>query len=54
MDQATNKLMQRFYQNLLSGTSRPKVLPAAKEALRRKSSFAHPYYWAAFVLFVLY
>jgi CHAT domain-containing protein/tetratricopeptide (TPR) repeat protein len=48
-DQATSKLMQAFYQNLLSGMSKPKALQAAKEALR-KNGFAHPYYWAAFVL----
>jgi CHAT domain-containing protein len=41
--------MQLFYQNLLSGLSKPKALQAAKEAMR-KSGFAHPYYWAAFVL----
>jgi CHAT domain-containing protein len=48
-DQATSKLMQVFYQNLLSGMSKPKALQAAKETMR-KSGFAHPYYWAAFVL----
>jgi CHAT domain-containing protein len=48
-DQATSKLMQVFYQNLLSGMSKSKALQAAKETMR-KSGFAHPYYWAAFVL----
>jgi CHAT domain-containing protein len=41
--------MQLFYQNLLSGLSKAKALQAAKESMR-KSGFAHPYYWAAFVL----
>jgi CHAT domain-containing protein/tetratricopeptide (TPR) repeat protein len=48
-DQATSKLMQVFYQNLLNGMSKPRALQAAKETMR-KSGFAHPYYWAAFVL----
>jgi CHAT domain-containing protein len=41
--------MQTFYQNLLTGMRKAKVLQAAKETMR-KSGFAHPYYWAAFVL----
>jgi CHAT domain-containing protein len=41
--------MQAFYQNLLSGRSKPQALQAAKENLR-KSGFAHPYFWGAFVL----
>jgi CHAT domain-containing protein len=48
-DVATSKLIQVFYQNLLNGVSKPKALQATKETLR-KSGFAHPYYWAAFVL----
>jgi CHAT domain-containing protein/tetratricopeptide (TPR) repeat protein len=48
-DEATSKLMRLFYQNLLSGLSKPRALQAAKESMR-KSGFAHPYYWAAFVL----
>jgi CHAT domain-containing protein len=48
-DVATSKLMQVFYQNLLNGMSKPSALQAAKETMRKKG-FAHPYYWAAFVL----
>jgi CHAT domain-containing protein/Tfp pilus assembly protein PilF len=48
-DVATSKLMQVFYQNLLNGMSKPSALQAAKETMRKRG-FAHPYYWAAFVL----
>jgi CHAT domain-containing protein len=48
-DEATSRLMQAFYQNLLSGMSKPQALQAAKETLRQ-SGFAHPYFWGAFVL----
>jgi CHAT domain-containing protein len=48
-DEATSRLMQLFYRHLLSGLSKAKALQAAKESMR-KSGFAHPYYWAAFVL----
>ncbi len=54
-DDATNELMQLFYQNLLRGESKAQALRAAQCALlhRAESVYAHylhPYYWAAFRL----
>jgi tetratricopeptide (TPR) repeat protein len=54
-DNATNELMQLFYQHLLHGESRAQALRAAQCALlhRAESVYAHyphPYYWAAFRL----
>ncbi|MCS6905847.1 MAG: CHAT domain-containing protein [Bacteroidia bacterium] len=48
-DEATSKLMRIFYEKLLGGVSKHRALQMAKEKLR-KSSYAHPYYWGAFVL----
>jgi CHAT domain-containing protein len=51
-DNATNELMQLFYQNLLRGESKVEALKNAQYTLlhREGSSYAHPYYWAAFRL----
>jgi tetratricopeptide (TPR) repeat protein len=51
-DDATNELMQLFYQNLLRGESKAQALRTAQRALLHgtKSAYAHPYYWAAFRL----
>ncbi len=51
-DNATNELMQLFYQNLLRGESKVQALKNAQCSLlhRSGSSYAHPYYWAAFRL----
>jgi CHAT domain-containing protein len=51
-DNATNELMQLFYQNLLRGESKVEALKNAQCTLlhRSGSSYAHPYYWAAFRL----
>lgn len=51
-DNATNELMQLFYQNLLRGDSKVQALQAAQRALiqRTPSSYSHPFYWAAFRL----
>jgi tetratricopeptide (TPR) repeat protein len=51
-DNATNKLMQLFYQNLLKGESKVQALRAAQCSLLHQTSlnFAHPYFWGAFRL----
>lgn len=51
-DNATSELMQRFYQNLLSGASKVQALCEAQRSLIQgtNSAYTHPYYWAAFRL----
>ena len=52
-DEATTILMERFYRGWLQhGLSRFAALQQAQQALREHADgrFAHPYYWAAFVL----
>jgi CHAT domain-containing protein len=52
-DESTAVLMARFYQYVAQGLPLPEALRQAKEALRTESAgrFAHPFYWAPFVLF---
>jgi CHAT domain-containing protein len=49
-DGATAVLMRRFYANLAAGLARGEALRAAKVELAASPRYAHPYYWAAFVL----
>jgi CHAT domain-containing protein len=51
-DNATNELMQLFYQYLLKGESKAQALRAAQCSLlhRANSTYTHPYFWAAFRL----
>jgi CHAT domain-containing protein len=51
-DNATNELMQLFYEGLLKGESKVEALRAAQCNLLRRtgSSYTHPYFWAAFRL----
>jgi CHAT domain-containing protein len=52
-DEATGVLMDAFYANLLDGMGKADALQAAQAALRTNAShpeWAHPYYWAAFVV----
>jgi CHAT domain-containing protein len=51
-DNATNELMQLFYQNLLREESKVEALRNAQCTLlhRSGSSYTHPYFWAAFRL----
>jgi len=51
-DNATNELMQVFYQRLLSGDTRVQALRAAQCSLLHHTSsiYTHPYFWAAFRL----
>lgn len=54
-DDATNELMQVFYENLLRGESKAQALRAAQCSLLQRAQqdsahYAHPYFWAAFRL----
>ncbi|HRC86107.1 MAG TPA: CHAT domain-containing protein, partial [Thermoanaerobaculia bacterium] len=50
-DDATARLMERFYAELLDGHRPPaEALAAAQRALAAEPSTAHPYHWAGFVL----
>lgn len=51
-DEATNILMQRFYQSLLCGETKAQALRTAQCVLLHQQSalYAHPYFWAAFRL----
>jgi CHAT domain-containing protein len=51
-DNATNELMQLFYQRLLSGDTKVQALRAAQYSLLQQTSsvYTHPYFWAAFRL----
>jgi CHAT domain-containing protein/tetratricopeptide (TPR) repeat protein len=51
-DNATNELMQVFYQRLLSGDTRVQALRTAQCSLLHHTSsiYTHPYFWAAFRL----
>jgi CHAT domain-containing protein len=52
-DQATAQLMDRFYQALLDGQSKPAALRQAQLALLRGDEgyrYSHPFFWSPFVL----
>ena len=50
-DQSTAELMKQFYVNLSQpGQTRAEALRLAQLMLLKSSDYAHPYYWAAFVL----
>ena len=52
-DAATGALMARFYKHLLAGMGKAEALQAAQAEVRADPAhpeWAHPYYWAAFVL----
>ncbi len=51
-DNATNELMQCFYQHLLQGESKGEALRAAQCSLLHSTGtiYTHPYFWAAFRL----
>jgi len=48
-DRTTARFMTRFYQNLVEGYGKAQALRLAKIEMI-ESKFAHPYFWAAFVL----
>lgn len=47
-DQATQELMDHFYENWLAGKSKAVAFREAQTRLREK--YQHPYYWGAFVM----
>lgn len=49
-DDATALLMSEFYGALRAGRPRAAALRDAQAALRARPSWAHPFYWASFVL----
>lgn len=49
-DEASAELMRRFYRRLRRGDSKAEALRRARFELRGDPRFAHPYYWAPFVL----
>jgi CHAT domain-containing protein len=50
-DEATALLMSKFYQELAKPeVTKAEALRSAQQAILQDNKFAHPYYWAAFVL----
>ena len=49
-DQATARLMEKFYDGLRGGNSKAAALGNAQRALLSEGGAADPFYWAAFVL----
>ena len=49
-DESTALLMTHFYQALLGGATKSAALRTAQLALRDQSAYAHPYFWAPFLL----
>lgn len=50
-DESTEQFMREFYRRLSTGTSRSAALREATRALAGSERYAHPRYWAPFVLF---
>jgi len=49
-DAATGELMLSFYKHLKEGKSKAEALRAAQVEMLGQEAYAHPYYWAPFVL----
>lgn len=49
-DRSSAKLMLEFYRRLIRGKNKISALQEAKRGLVRNTMFAHPYYWAPFIL----
>ncbi len=49
-DESTKILMTDFHQNIKEGMNYAEALQAAQADLRANPMYAHPYYWAPFVL----
>lgn len=49
-DEATARFMAVFYRQLQHGASRAEALRGARLELKRSDRYAHPYYWAPYVL----
>ncbi len=50
-DESTALLMTEFYAKLREGVGKAVALQAAQMAVRSREEYAHPYYWAGFLLF---
>jgi tetratricopeptide (TPR) repeat protein len=48
-DEATDLMMAKFYENLMSGMTKQQAFITAQEYLRN-SEYAAPYFWASFIL----
>jgi CHAT domain-containing protein/Flp pilus assembly protein TadD len=48
-DQGTADLMERYYQHLIQGGGRSEALRQVQLAFLEDLTYAHPYYWAAFL-----
>ena len=49
-DEATAKLMQRFYEGLGDGQSKAKALQLAQQSLLADPEWAHPNYWSPYLI----
>ena len=49
-DSSTRALMRAFYDSMALGVGRAEALRRAKLHMLQQRRFAHPYYWAAFIL----
>lgn len=49
-DRSTEKLMDAFYRHLAQGTTKADALRRAQAELRVRKAYAHPFYWAPFVV----
>ena len=49
-DQATQKLMQGFYQNLKAGMEKDEALRQAKLSYMEEADISHPHLWSGFVI----
>jgi CHAT domain-containing protein len=49
-DVSTKQTMQEFYKELVAGQSKAESLRLAQLAVMHDPRFAHPYYWAPFVV----
>lgn len=49
-DQSTAELMTEFYQQLAKGSGKAEALRAAQLDLLKQPKYAHPFYWAPFIL----
>lgn len=47
---STAKLMIEFHRQLVAGASKPEALRRAQLAVRRDPRYAHPFYWAPFMV----
>lgn len=50
-DDSTSLLMTEFYKALRNGDGKAAALKKAQMSVRAKPEFAHPYFWAGFILF---